>query len=323
MKAGGSEKHVQAASADFEQQGFPVAASVAGKGGDAGWAVAPQTGKDHAAVFALEAPLDRDGPVTLTFTLEQSSQYAQHVLGKFRLSATSAKNPLGGPKLPDDVRAALAVTADKRSAPQRDLLADYYAHNVAPELAAERGQLAALKKQLAEIAPATVPIMRELPADQHRKTHIEIRGNYLALGDEVSEGVPAVFLPRKADMPHDRLALARWLVDCEQPADGARPGQSVLGADLRRSASCGPARSSARRASRRPSRIARLAGHGDGAAEVGREEVPQAARHVGDVSAVVARHAGAARARSGQSPAGPRPALPAERPRWSATRRWP
>ena len=217
VKAGGAETRIQSAAADFEQQGFPVAAAVAGKGGDAGWAVAPQTGKDHTAVFALEAPIDGDGPVTLTFTLEQSSQYAQHVLGKFRLSATSAKNPLGGPKLPDDVRAALAAAADKRTAPQRDLLTDYYAHNVAPELAAERTRLAALKKQLAEVAAATVPILRELPADQRRKTHVEIRGNYLALGDEVGEGVPAVFLPGKAEMPRDRLALARWLVDSNNP----------------------------------------------------------------------------------------------------------
>ena len=104
VKAGGAETCASSPPPPiFEQQGFPVAAAVAGKGGDAGWAVAPQTGKDHTAVFALEAPIDGDGPVTLTFTLEQSSQYAQHVLGKFRLSATSAKNPLGGPKLPDDV----------------------------------------------------------------------------------------------------------------------------------------------------------------------------------------------------------------------------
>jgi hypothetical protein len=217
VKVDKAEKRFQSARADFEQQGFAVAGSIAGKGGDAGWAVSPQLGKDHTAAFALETPIDGDGGVTLTFTLEHSSRYGQHVLGKFRLSATSAKDPLGGPKLPDDVRAALGVAADKRDASQRDLIADYYAHNVATELAAERAQLAALKKQLAEIVPVTVPIMREQPANERRRTHIEIRGNYLALGDEVGEGVPAVFLRDKADMPHDRLALARWLVDPDNP----------------------------------------------------------------------------------------------------------
>ena len=217
VKAGKDEVHLRSASADFEQAGQAVAASIAGKGGDAGWAVAPQTGKDHAAVFIPDAPVAGDGPVALTFTLEHSSQYPQHVLGKFRLSVTSAKNPQGGPKLPDDVRAALAVPAEKRTDPQRDLIADYYTHNVAPELEAERGKLAALKKQLAENTPATVPVMRELPAGQRRKTHVEMRGNYQVLGDEVSEGVPAVFPPLPAGVPPDRLALARWLVGPNDP----------------------------------------------------------------------------------------------------------
>ncbi len=212
-----AEKRFRSAGADFEQKGFAVAGSIGGKGGDAGWAVAPQVGKDHTAVFALETPIDGDGAATLTFTLEHSSRFAQHVLGKFRLSATSAKDPLGGPKLPDAVRAALAAAGDKRTAAQRDLIADYYTHDVAPELAAERTEQASLKKQLAEVAPATVPILRQLPAAQHRRTHIEIRGNYLALGDEVGEGAPAVFFPNKADMPRDRLALARWLVDPSNP----------------------------------------------------------------------------------------------------------
>ena len=81
----------------------------------------------------------------------------------------------------------------------------------------------------------------------------------------------------------------------EQPADGARPGQSVLGGDFRRSASC---RTSEEFGSQGEppvaSRIARLAGHGAGAAEMGREEVPQAARHVRGLPAVVARHGRAA-----------------------------
>ncbi len=109
------------------------------------------------------------------------------------------------------------MAADKRGDPQRDFIADYYVHNVAPELTAERAQLVSLKKQLAEVAAATVPILRELPANQHRRTHMQVRGNYLALGDEVSEGAPAVFFPGKADTPRDRLALARTARGPEQP----------------------------------------------------------------------------------------------------------
>jgi hypothetical protein len=76
---------------------------------------------------------------------------------------------------------------------------------------------AAVKKQLAAIKPVTVPIMRELSGDKRRRTHIEFRGNYLALGDEVSEGLPAAFQPLPPGTATNRLALARWLVDPNNP----------------------------------------------------------------------------------------------------------
>ncbi|MBX9579094.1 MAG: PSD1 and planctomycete cytochrome C domain-containing protein [Gemmataceae bacterium] len=83
----------------------------------------------------------------------------------------------------------------------------------------EREKLAALKKQLSEVKPdATVPVMRELPANQRRATRIQRRGNFLDLGDEVTEGVPAVFPPLgKADARPTRLDLARWLVSPDNP----------------------------------------------------------------------------------------------------------
>lgn len=63
----------------------------------------------------------------------------------------------------------------------------------------------------------TVPILRELPADRRRKTHLQYRGNFLDLGPEVQPGVPAAFHPLPPDVPADRLALARWLVDDRNP----------------------------------------------------------------------------------------------------------
>ena len=86
------------------------------------------------------------------------------------------------------------------------------------ELKADRDRLAALKKQLAEVKPlTTVPIMRELPAGQRRKTRLQFRGNFLDLGDEVPKGVPAVFPPLPKGETASRLALAKWLVSPENP----------------------------------------------------------------------------------------------------------
>ncbi len=217
VKAGKSAKRFSDASAPHSQEGFSVAKAIDGKDGDSGWAISPQFGKDHSAVFALKSSIERDEPITLTFELVQNSQFAQHLLGKFRLSATGAPNPLGTFSLPEPVRSALAVPPDKRSATQKTAMADYYVRTVAPEFDADRNQLKSLKKELAEFKPNTVPVLRELKGKQRRTTKIQIRGNFLALADEVTEGVPAIFHPLPADAPKDRLALARWLVDENNP----------------------------------------------------------------------------------------------------------
>ncbi len=83
-----------------------------------------------------------------------------------------------------------------------------------PEL---KKQIETLNKQLADIKPQTVPIFRELVDGKRRVTKIQHRGSFLDLGDEVTEGTPQAFPPLPAEAPVDRLALARWLVDDDNP----------------------------------------------------------------------------------------------------------
>lgn len=89
--------------------------------------------------------------------------------------------------------------------------------NATPETKASFEKLSALKKELSGIAANTVPVMRELHGDKRRVTHLQIRGNFKALAEEVQPGVPAVFPPLPSGVPADRLALARWLVSDENP----------------------------------------------------------------------------------------------------------
>jgi hypothetical protein len=49
-----------------------------------------------------------------------------HLLGRFRISATTAPHPLSQTKLPAEVEAALKVAADQRSDAQRQLLAGHF-----------------------------------------------------------------------------------------------------------------------------------------------------------------------------------------------------
>ncbi|NBV32785.1 MAG: DUF1553 domain-containing protein, partial [Proteobacteria bacterium] len=80
-----------------------------------------------------------------------------------------------------------------------------------------RKELADAKIKLAALKPNTVPILRELGAEKKRTTKVQIRGNYLNLGDEVAPGTPSVLPPLPAGTVPDRLAMARWLVSPENP----------------------------------------------------------------------------------------------------------
>ncbi len=84
-------------------------------------------------------------------------------------------------------------------------------------------ELRKLRKQ----APRT-PIMRELAADKQRQTHIHTRGNFLDQGDPVTPSVIESFGDLPADAQPNRLGVARWLMQSDNPLTaGGR--QSHLG----------------------------------------------------------------------------------------------
>ena len=105
---------------------------------------------------------------------------------------------------------------DKISEADQTLLAEYQA-DASPEAKAIRGRLKQVEKRLAAVKPVTTPILRELPHDQRRTTHIQIRGNFLDLGPEVDPGVLGEFHPLSDSDVVDRRALADWLLADDNP----------------------------------------------------------------------------------------------------------
>ena len=92
-----------------------------------------------------------------------------------------------------------------------------YASKLSPQAMAAQRELAALEKQLAALAPSSVPIMRDLPADKRRRTQIQLRGNWQALGDEVTAATPAALHPLPGNAPRNRLGMAQWLISRDNP----------------------------------------------------------------------------------------------------------
>jgi hypothetical protein len=59
--------------------------------------------------------------------------------------------------------------------------------------------------------------MVELPADQRRDSFLLVKGNFLTRGERVEAEVPASFHRLPAGIAADRLALAQWLIDPQNP----------------------------------------------------------------------------------------------------------
>ena len=229
---GGREITFNDATADFVQHDFAedaVVTDVAPKapkdnangrkprGSQKGWAIAGGTGKPHALTLLAANPVEVPAGATLVVSIEQQSEHAKHTLGHFGLSVTDDAGVRQYVQTPAGVVSALSVPDAQRSPAQRADIVGYYLRELAPELAAERDRLAELTKQFAAITPVTVPIYRELTDHQRRKTRVQLRGNYLVHGEEVTEGIPAAFPPLPAGAPLNRLTLARWLMDASNP----------------------------------------------------------------------------------------------------------
>ena len=110
--------------ADFEQNNFPVAEALKAGNRNQGWAVSPEAGLRHEAVFLPAKPLGEEGGMTLNVQMVTAFQNGRYNLGKFRLWVTTSPQPRFG--APEAVAAAVKLPAAKRSQEQQALLKAFY-----------------------------------------------------------------------------------------------------------------------------------------------------------------------------------------------------
>lgn len=204
---------LQSAVADFSQSGWDVAGAINGDPRD-GWAISPQFGQRHVAVFHTAAPVGFAGGTRLSITLDSTYHQSQpHNLGRFRLSVSTAASP-GLEGLPEDIAAILAVPGPQRTEQQQAQLKTYYAA-IDPELKKRQQAVAEHGKQAPKLEAVAQSVAER---SQSRPTHVQIRGDFLRPGAQVQPQVPAVLPPiePRGDRP-DRLDLANWLFDPRHP----------------------------------------------------------------------------------------------------------
>ncbi len=210
--------HFAAVTADATDPGRDAKSVIGEKANNRkGWSAGAGDGQSHYLTLLVEKPVAIAPGSRLILTIEQKAGAERGTLASFRLAMAQDERLADLVRLPAAITGVLKLGTEERSAAQREELAQYYLAEVAPELRADRERVTGLKSQLAGLPGTTVPVMRELTGDARRKTRVQMRGNFRNLGDEVPAALPTAFHPPPPGGTPDRLALARWLVDENNP----------------------------------------------------------------------------------------------------------
>ncbi len=245
LVAGTTNVAVARAKADFDQRDFE-ASKVNGPDINFGWAVSEGQGKSHEIVFDLKEPIEVKPDTPVRVEIDQLWPGGKHLLGKFRVSLTSADHPTTL-QIPPKIRQLLAVATPGDVADKA--LQDYYL-KVAPLLDGDRGRLVSLTGDLARLQMAipTALVMRDRPCKGPLTAYVHSRGEFLSDTELVTAGFPetisapepdagpvdvkvmAADASNPAPVPHinangsvtggpvrTRLDLAKWLVSRSNP----------------------------------------------------------------------------------------------------------
>jgi hypothetical protein len=168
-----------------------------------------QTGS-RSIVFALEQPLDSDSASSLVVTVNAR---ANTDVTRWHLEVTDA--PLEH-LVAAEVRQVAALDAASRSSVQQEVLRQGYLATLA-EVRVLDDQLLAIDRELhfIDLAYPASMVMEEMA--KPRETFILERGEYDKPGEKVTAATPAVLPAMAADLPRNRLGLAKWLVSAENP----------------------------------------------------------------------------------------------------------
>ncbi len=130
--------------ASFSQEGFSINQTVDNNPAT-GWAVAPELGKSHTALFEVKPQTKVEKGATLTFTLDQQFQGKEHNIGRLRLSVTSQKGPFKLEAAPEQIAKTLMIEPEQRTDAQKTELTNYFR--------SQDAELGRLQRDVNEIGP--------------------------------------------------------------------------------------------------------------------------------------------------------------------------
>jgi hypothetical protein len=104
--------------ATFSQEQYGIAGAI-DRNPQSGWAIVPQTGKTHVAIFELKTPITNEKGTQFRISMDQLYPNKDHNLGNFRISVTSDPVPKLGDPVPANVAKLLEIPSDKRTGEQK------------------------------------------------------------------------------------------------------------------------------------------------------------------------------------------------------------
>ncbi|QDU59837.1 Planctomycete cytochrome C [Planctomycetes bacterium Pan216] len=173
------------------------------------------------ALFAFEEALPTGDGIEYVIELRHRSLSGPKNMGRFRLSLTDQFGPvvrsLEKPPLEELASTDVPDVASIPGRLKKRLHEQFLAGR--PEIVEARAALARAQSQLKEAKrwAGEVGVMVLEERKEPRETHLLVRGVWDQKGEEVTHGVPAAVAPWKEASSTDRLALARWLVDRDNP----------------------------------------------------------------------------------------------------------
>ena len=214
ITANGEPVKIASATASFEQRSFKISSAYDGKS-TTGWAVFDGKGvvTPHEAVFLFDKPVPANSEWKII--LRHDSRYESHSIGRPRLSTTNEATPKIG-KEDAKFLAALRKEPDKRTKEEAALVGKTYRNSNSDYLALK--QISDSAKRRLDSHRSSIPkVMVMADMEKPRETFILDRGLYNQPGKVVPAAVPAIFPPLPEGEKANRLALAKWLVDRENP----------------------------------------------------------------------------------------------------------
>lgn len=181
-----------------------------------GWAIDVEAvAKDgrRQAVFVLREPLQGPGALRVRFT---HLPRALRAMGRFRLSATSGASPLFITQVPRRDRGLIHIPPARRSVADQARLTTLH-RNKSTFFEAQRERLRTLQKQVDQLGIVTAMVLQERPGFERPSAYVRARGGFTSPTEKVFANVPKSLPPLPADVPANRLGLARWLVSDDNP----------------------------------------------------------------------------------------------------------